>query len=216
MVTIIPQIYIRGNRQQQCQQRLRPGCHDASSMVLHRAAVRAAHGFHRVDRIEVLRGPQGRCTGVTPLAERSISSQEASDRLRGPVRADRRQLWLEAGASLYQWRDQSRHAASQPVGNYLSHSGYVQNIAPGVRASELPTAAVCVPRCVSRRSNRSRRSRASIGRKSNERPDSFDHTLAPLNGANLANSIIGDYRRAAIDAPQEAHSEFSGVAQEVN
>ncbi len=217
MVTIIPQIYIRGVGSSNSNNGSDPDVTTQLDGVYIARPFAQLMDFIDIDRVEVLRGPQGTLYGRNAVGGTfNIISRKPSDRLEG-------ELALTGGTYALV---QTQAYASGPIkpgmiqlslsGNYIRHNGYVENIAPGgedlgtagrggVRAQLrfMPTASI-----------------EAITRldwaKSDERPDNFDHILKPLNGATLANSIIGDYRKAAIDAPQEAHSHFGGVAQEIN
>jgi iron complex outermembrane receptor protein len=217
MVTIIPQIYIRGIGSSNVNNGSDPDVTTQLDGVYIARPFAQLMDFIDVDRIEVLRGPQGTLYGRNAVGGTfNIISRKPSDRLEGQFALTGGNYGLKQVQAYVSGAISPGMLQASLSGNYLSHSGYVQNIAPG--GQSLGTADRSGLRAQVRFTPI--KSIEAITRidwaKSNERPDSFDHTLAPLNGANLANSIIGDYRRAAIDAPQEAHSEFSGVAQEVN
>jgi iron complex outermembrane receptor protein len=217
MVTIIPQIYIRGIGSSNSNN----GSDPDVTMQLDGAYIARPYSqlmdFIDVDRIEVLRGPQGTLYGRNAVGGTfNIISKKPSDRLQG-------QIALTAGN--YDLL-QTQAYVSGPIkpgmlqfsvsGNYIRHRGYVENITPG--GQDLGTADRSGLRAQLRFTpNESIEAITRIDwAKSNERPDSFDHIVAPLTGATLANSIIGNYRKAAIDAPQQADSRFSGIAQEIN
>ncbi|MDF7777213.1 TonB-dependent receptor [Sphingomonas sp. AOB5] len=176
--------------------------------------------FADVERLEVLRGPQGTLYGrnaiggtiniisrkpsneFTGKAQVTLGSYEAvtlQGFVAGPIVRDVVQVSL--AASYVRRGDYFDNIATGQPGTQNANRGGVRGQvrivpAPGV---ELIT-------------------RADWS-KGNERFDSYDHLLVQFrpggaNGAPLANSIVGDYHRVALNSPQFNRTEFWGISQE--
>jgi iron complex outermembrane receptor protein len=173
--------------------------------------------FVDVERIEVLRGPQGTLYGRNavggtlnvisrkPSNEFTAKAQltvgnfklfQAQAYVSGPLIADKLQVSV--------------------TGNYYRHSAYVDNIVPGqkdignanrgggrVQLRFTPSDGVEFI------------TRADYS-ESSENFDSYSHLLAPVAYAPLASSTVGDYTKVALDDPDPIRTKFWGISQEVN
>lgn len=172
--------------------------------------------FVDIERIEVLRGPQGTLYGRNAVGGviNIISKKPSED--------------FEAKAQLTGGSDQLAQAQAYVSGplvsnvlqgslaaNYMSHDGYVDNVVAGgkdvgnadrrgVRGQLrfLPTSRI-----------------EAITRfdwnEAEERMDAYSHLLARTAFAPLANSTIGDYSKAALDTPQDMDTRIWGVSEDI-
>jgi iron complex outermembrane recepter protein len=170
-----------------------------------------------VQRIEVLRGPQGTLYGRNAVGGTiNIISRLPTNYLSA-------QALIEAG-------DYSRvHAQSYVSGplmpgvvdasiaaDYLRHSAYVNNINPGHEGvNNANHGGVKGQLLITPNEQLQLITRLDYSL-ANERQDSYDHLLVPWPHSPLANSTIGDYHKIAIDGPQNARTEVWGVAEEIN
>jgi iron complex outermembrane receptor protein len=173
--------------------------------------------FVDIERIEVLRGPQGTLYGRNAVGGTiNIISRKPSDTFEAKTQ-------LTGGSDAL---GQAQAYVSGPLApgllqaslaaNYIRHDGYVDNIVSGAgdvgnaerggvrgQLRFVPTEKV-----------------EAITRfdwnKADERMDAYSHLLAPTAFAPLANSAIGDYGKAALDTPQDMKTEIWGVAQDIN
>ncbi|QTH21301.1 TonB-dependent receptor [Rhizorhabdus wittichii] len=173
--------------------------------------------FVDVDRIEVLRGPQGTLYGRNAVGGTiNIISRKPSDSFEGRAQ-------LSAGTDDLV---QAQAYLSGPIvpgvlqasiaGNILRRDGFVENIAPGgkdvgnARREGVRGQLRFVPSATVEAITR------FDWNGSFERMDAYSHLLAPVAAAPLATSLIGDYSRTALDSPQNSRTRIWGISQEVN
>lgn len=192
------------------------------SVTVHSDGVYMARAFSQftefvdIDRIEVLRGPQGTLYGRNAVGGTiNIISRVPSDDLEAKVR-------LVAGD--YSHR-QAQAYVSGPIvpgsvqasvsGHYTKHDPYVENIAPGgvdvadadnwgIRGQLRLTPTESIEAITRADYSTSREKVASA------------HLRAPVPGAVLANSVIGDFSRIATDHPAHQDKTLKGISQEIN
>jgi len=174
--------------------------------------------FFDVERIEVLRGPQGTIYGRNAVGGVvNIISRRPSNTLTGRAQ-------LSVGD--YDAYHGQAYVSGPIIGgvlnaslalNHQEHDPYDKNIAPGeagvgdadrsgarLQLLWTPTGAVEAT------------TRIDYNR-SDENMESYDHLLAPLFfNPPLANSTIGDYHKVALDSPGFKETESWGVAEDIN
>lgn len=178
--------------------------------------------FVDVERLEVLRGPQGTLYGRNAIGGTiNIISKKPGNDLDGKAQftvGNYKTINAQAFVSGPIVEDvvQASIAAS-----YISHDDYFDNLVAGrpgtgnanrggirgqLRILPAPDIELIT--------------RADWS-KGKERFDSYDHLLAQyrpggVNAAPLANSIVGNYHRVALNSPQFNRTQFWGVSQEAN
>ena len=178
--------------------------------------------FADIERLEVLRGPQGTLYGRNAIGGTiNIISRKPSNEFTGKAQVaygNYDALTMQGYASGPIVQDKVQASIS---GNYVRRDDYFKNVNPalpgtgnadrgGVRGQLriVPTEKL---ELITR----------ADWNKSNERFDSYDHLLvryAPggTNPTPLANSIVGDYHKVAIELPQRNRTKIWGVSQEAN
>jgi iron complex outermembrane recepter protein len=173
--------------------------------------------FIDVDRVEVLRGPQGTLYGRNAVGGTiNIISRLPTDEFRARVQTTLGDFSLLQTQSYVSGALIKGLADASLSLNYITHSPYVDNLvagAPGVGEANRgglrgqivlkPSDAVDLI------------TRADFN-KGAENFDSSSHLLHPDPRAPLASSIVGDYTRAALDWPQVNHEQIWGISQEIN
>jgi len=173
--------------------------------------------FLDVDRIEVLRGPQGTLYGRNAIGGTvNIISKQPSDTLTGQEELTignfgtvQEQAYISG--PLVPGKLQGSLAI-----NYLRHDPYLKNLVPGVSGvndanhggirGQLrwePTDTI----------DATTRFDVSVG---SENPNNFDVLVAPFAGATLANSAIGNFHRVAVDAATNDVTHSGGISEEIN
>jgi iron complex outermembrane recepter protein len=173
--------------------------------------------FLDVDRIEVLRGPQGTLYGRNAIGGTvNIISKKPSDTLTG-------QEELTVG-NFGTVQEQAYISGPLVPGelqgslaiNYLRHDPYLKNLVPGANGVDdanhgglrgqlrwEPTDTI----------DATTRFDAST---SSENPNNYDVLVAPVAGATLANSAIGNFHRVAVDAATNDVTHSGGISEEIN
>jgi iron complex outermembrane receptor protein len=173
--------------------------------------------FIDVDRIEVLRGPQGTLYGRNAVGGTiNIISRKPSDQFESKVQVTGGTFDLVEAQAYVSGPIIPGTLQASLTGNYLNHDDYVDNVVPGKPGvgnadrgglrGQLRFLPVDNVEMITR----------ADWKKADERYDSFSHVLAPLGFAPLARSTVGDYTRVALDNPQALQSKDWGVSEEVN
>ena len=173
--------------------------------------------FIDVDRVEVLRGPQGTLYGRNAVGGTiNIISRKPSDDFAAKVQL--------TGGTYGQTQGQAYASGSvvpgflqvSLAGSYQRPSDYIDNVVPGksgignANRGGLRGQIRFTPA-----SDLEFITRVDWDELS-ERSDSFDHNLAPTPFASLAQSILADYRKVAINQAQLNRSTIWGASEEIN
>ncbi len=173
--------------------------------------------FVDVDRIEVLRGPQGTLYGrnavggvLNVVSRQPTDTFQATEELSvGNYNLIQNQFWISG--PLVEGKVQGSIAF-----NYVRHDGYYQNIAPGGHdvgdANHGGVHAQLRAELTDRLTSTTRVDYSQYG----EYPDSYDHLLVPKAYAPLASSIVGDYFKVAIDTRQYTKEIVDGASEQLD
>jgi iron complex outermembrane recepter protein len=173
--------------------------------------------FLDVDRIEVLRGPQGTLYGRNAVGGTvNIISKQPSDTFTGQEALTvgnfgtvQEQLYVSG--PLVPGVLQGSLAI-----NYLRHDDYVKNLVPGAdgvgdanhggfRAQLRWEPAENI--------DATTRFDAAVG---SENPNSYYELVVPVPGAPLANSAIGNFQRVALNSSTNSDTNRGGISEEIN
>ena len=172
--------------------------------------------FVDIDRIEVLRGPQGTLYGrnavggtINIISRAPGDEFHAEEVLTGGNYGTVQEQGYVSGPLI---RDKLQGSISV---DYLRHDAYIQNIVPGghdidtgnrggfrAQLRYQPTSDVVAT---------TRFDLSLLG----EYFPSYTTTLALVPGAPLQNSVVGDYRKVAINTPQYTDNKSGGVSEDI-
>jgi iron complex outermembrane receptor protein len=214
--TASPEIYIRGIGSNNAFNGSDPDVTMQSDGVYIARPFAQLTDFLDIDRVEVLRGPQGTLYGRNAVGGTiNVISRTPSDDFEAKA--------LVAGGT-YDLA-QAQGYVSGPLmpgllqasiaANFMRHDGYVENIAPGqpdvggALRGGLRAQLRFVP------SDSVEAITRADWSKTDEHLDAYSHLLAPTPFTPLANSIIGDYHKAALDSPQNEIAEIWGMSETI-
>lgn len=173
--------------------------------------------FIDVDRIEVLRGPQGTLYGRNAVGGTiNIISRKPSDEFGGEVQ-------LTAGNySLGQLQAYVTGPLSADVlqgsvaVNYTYHDPYFKNIAPGGHnIGDGDRGGAKVQLRWAPGMNVEAITRADFTR-TDENFESYSQVIAPTKFPSLANTLVGNFRTVALNDPQVMNTYIGGISEEIN
>jgi iron complex outermembrane receptor protein len=172
--------------------------------------------FVDIQRIEVLRGPQGTLYGRNAVGGTiNIISRKPSDVWTGKVQLTGGNYGLFQGQA-YVSGPLANKVQGSLSASYIRHNDYIENINPGVPGlSNANHGGVRGQLRIEPSDDIELITRADYNR-GDERYDSYDHLLSRVAAAPLASSLIGDYTKAAISGPQRNRTNIWGLSQEVN
>lgn len=173
--------------------------------------------FVDIDRIEVLRGPQGTLYGRNAVGGTiNIISRKPSDQVEAKAQITTGNYSLIQGQGYISGPLVPGVLQASLSVNYINHSPYVDNIAPGQKGLDngnrggfrgqlrfVPTDKIeAVTRVDWNRAD--------------ERFDSSTHQKVPVPYAPLASSLIGNDRVVAINDPQNLATTNWGISEDIN
>jgi iron complex outermembrane recepter protein len=172
--------------------------------------------FVDVERIEVLRGPQGTLYGRNAVGGViNVISRKPSEDFEAKVQLTGGSDALAQGQAYVSGPLVSNVLQGSLSANYISRDGYVDNVVAG--APDVGDADRWGARGQLRFAPNDRLE--AITRvdwnEADERFDSYSHLLAPTSFAPLANSTIGDFGKAALDTPQDMRTQLRGVSEDI-
>ncbi len=173
--------------------------------------------FFDVDRIEVLRGPQGTLYGRNATGGTiNVISRQPSDRFEGKARLSYGN-YNAVEASGYVTGPLTDQLSASIALNYSGHDPYFRNIAPGghgIASGNSGGGRLQLRWAPS--SNFTATTRADYS-KVDQWYESYDHLLAPATApAPLANSLVGSYRDVALNANQKIKVKDGGISEDIN
>ncbi len=174
--------------------------------------------FLDVERIEVLRGPQGTLYGRNAVGGTiNVVSRQPSDTFGGRIRVGYGNYDAKSFEAYFTGPISGEALTASIAGTYRDHDPYYRNIVPGVPSfgsakrfgvrGQLrwePTSDIDITL------------RADYSR-IDEQLEVYDHLLAPVPfQAPLANSLVGSYREVAVGGAQPIEVDNGGVSLEAN
>ncbi len=173
--------------------------------------------FLDVQRVEILRGPQGTLYGRNAIGGTiNIISRTPSDEFTaeevlnvGNYSLVQEQAYLSGPLV------PGKLQASLAV-NYLNHDAYFKNIVPGAKAVGTGNRGGAHLQLRFEATSKLEAITRADWSRADEDNESYSEIIAPTAFPSLANSIVGNYSKVALNSPQHAFSSIGGVSEELN
>ena len=173
--------------------------------------------FLDVARVEVLRGPQGTLYGRNAVGGTvNVISSTPTDTAAGTAQLTGGNYGLFQGQFYQTGPIVPGKVQFSVAGNYVVHNDYVSNATPGVAGVENANHGGLRAQLRVELTDDIHATTRFDWSHADERSDSFDHNLAPVPFAPIANSLVGNYTTVAINSPQTEHLTLWGIAEEVD
>lgn len=217
-VTASAQIYIRGIGSSNVNNGSDPDVTVQVDGVYLARAFAQFSDFIDVERVEVLRGPQGTLYGRNAVGGTiNVLSRKPSDQFQAKAILTGGTFDLLQGQAYVSGPLVPGKLQASITGNYIRQDDFIDNIS-GSGPSGVGNANRGGLRGQLRftpTDDLELITRADWS-KAGERFDSFDHLLAPIAFAPIASGTVGDYTKVSINERQKLHSRFWGVSEEIN
>ncbi len=173
--------------------------------------------FVDIERIEVLRGPQGTLYGRNSIGGTiNLISRKPSDELVGKVQVTAGNYSLFQGQAFVSGPIIPGVVQASIAGNYIRHGAYVDNIVPGKADIGAANRGALRGQLRITPSESLEMITRIDWSKGDERIDAYAHIRAPVAAAPLASSTIGNLRKVALDNPPRNRTKGFGISQEIN
>jgi iron complex outermembrane recepter protein len=172
--------------------------------------------FLDVDRVEVLRGPQGTLYGRNAVGGTiNVISRQPTDTPTGEVRVTGGNFSLLQGDAYVSGPIRDNLQASIAV-TFKTHSPYFDNIVPGKPGvGEANRGGGHLQLRAELTDQLTATTRADFSRVGGERFESYSQVVAPTPFPSLANSIVGSFRQVALNGDQYLNQENGGVSEDL-
>lgn len=178
--------------------------------------------FVDIERLEVLRGPQGTLYGRNAIGGTiNIITKKPTNTFTGKVQASYGNYDAFTGGFHVAGPLVEDKVMASLAGSYIRRDDYFENLVAGRPGTQNADRGGLRGQLRITPSDRVELITRADWAKGNERFDSYDHLLVQYRpgGANpvpLANSIVGDFHKVALNSPQFNKTKFWGISQEVN
>jgi iron complex outermembrane receptor protein len=173
--------------------------------------------FVDIDRIEVLRGPQGTLYGRNAVGGTiNIISRKPSDEFHAEIQGTAGNYGLVQGKAYLSGPLVPGVLQASISGNYINHSDYVKNIVSGVDGIGNADRGGLRGQLRFTPTEKLEILIRGDWNRGTERAGSYGQLLATTPIAPLASSLVGDYRKTAIDRAFQTDTRIWGTSAEIN
>jgi iron complex outermembrane receptor protein len=211
------QIYIRGIGSNNSLTGSDPSVTVQSDGVYIARAYSQFSDFVDIERIEVLRGPQGTLYGRNSIGGTiNLISRKPGDDFAGKAQITAGNYGAVQGQAYVSGPIVPGVVQASIAGNYIRHDAYVENIYPGqADVGDANRGGIRGQLRIAPGDSVEFITRADWS-KGSERVDAYSHILAPVSGAPLASGTVGDLTKVSLNSPPLSKTEGYGASQEVN
>ncbi len=215
--TASAQIYIRGIGSNNVYAGSDPDVTVQSDGVYIARAFAQFTDFVDIQRIEVLRGPQGTLYGRNAVGGTiNIISRPVSDDFHGTVQLTGGDYGLAEQQSYINAPILGDKLQASLATDYIRHDDYNKNIVPGKSGSDNANRGGVRGQLRFTPNDRVEAITRVDYTQGDEHVQTFENILAPISYAPLATSTIGNDHRIALDTPSANRTKLWGIAEEIN